>query len=163
MGAVYLAFDNTLEHEVAVKSNLNPSESATAQFLREARLLAKLRHPNLPRVNDHFVEQDQQFLVMDYIPGDDLGKLLEKQNRLPLETVINFARQLGDALTYLHNQDPQVIHRDIKPANIKLMTADQVILVDFGIAKATSAAQVTSTGATGYTPGYAPPEQYGGA
>ncbi len=161
MGAVYLALDTTLEHEVAVKVNRNPSPQSTSQFLREARLLATLRHPNLPRVTDYFLKGEEQFLVMDYIPGDDLGTLLARQGPQPLNLVLEWTRQLNSALAYLHSQNPPVIHRDIKPANIKLTPDGEVILVDFGIAKASETSQATATGAAGYTPGYAPPEQYG--
>ena len=161
MGAVYLAYDISLEHQVAVKVNRNPSEQSTTQFLREARLLAGLRHPNLPRVIDYFVSGPEQFLVMDYVPGDDLGVLIEKQGAQPLERVLNWAQQIGSALNYLHKQTPPVIHRDVKPSNIKLTNEGEAMLVDFGIAKTSDSSQATAAGAIGYTPGYAPPEQYG--
>ncbi len=161
MGAVYLAYDLSLEQNVAVKSNYNPSQESTDQFLQEARLLANLRHPNLPRVIDYFILEKTQYLVMDYIPGEDLGKILEKNGLQPVELVLKWAEELGGALNYLHRQNPPVIHRDVKPGNIKLSAEGEAILVDFGIAKAAEAAQATATGALGYTPGYAPPEQYG--
>jgi serine/threonine-protein kinase len=160
MGAVYLAYNMSLEHQVAIKVNRNPSEQSTSQFLREARLLAALRHPNLPRVIDYFVSGPEQFLVMDYVPGDDLGSLMEKQGAQPLDRVLNWAQQLGSALSYLHKQTPPVIHRDVKPSNIKLNNESEAMLVDFGIAKTSDSSQATATGAVGYTPGYAPPEQY---
>lgn len=163
MGAVYLAYDTSLETEVAVKCNLNPSRESSTQFLREARLLATLRHSNLPRVIDHFILGQSQYLVMDYIPGDDLGTRLEREGAQPVEKVLQWADQICSALVYLHNQNPPVIHRDIKPGNLKLMADGAVMLVDFGIAKAADTSQATATGAMGYTPGYAPPEQYGGA
>ncbi|MCE1253017.1 MAG: serine/threonine-protein kinase [Anaerolineae bacterium] len=161
MGAVYLAYDVALEHEVALKTNLKSSEEGTAQFLREARLLARLRHANLPRVIDYFLSEDIQCLVMDYIPGSDLRDVLKQQGAQPLERVLAWATQLASALSYLHHQDPPVIHRDIKPANIKLTLEGEAVLVDFGIAKTADQSQATSTGASGYTPGFAPPEQYG--
>jgi serine/threonine protein kinase len=163
MGSVYLAYDTALEAEVAVKSNRSTSSHSSDQFLREARLLAALRHPNLPRVIDYFVVDQGQCLVMDYIPGDDLEALLRREGPQPLEKVMVWAGQLGSALSYLHSQNPAVIHRDIKPANLKLTDEGEVILVDFGIAKASDTGQATATGATGYTPGFAPPEQYGRA
>ncbi len=163
MGEVYLAEDTSLNIQVAVKANHRLGEDATAQFFREARLLATLRHPNLPRVIDYFLHQDSQFLVMDYIQGEDLADYIDQHGPQPLERVLNWANQLGKALIYLHNQVPPVIHRDIKPANIKLTPNGEVILVDFGIAKASDTAQVTVDGASGYTPGFAPPEQYGSA
>ncbi len=163
MGAVYLAYDATLEVQVAVKANRNPSNDSTSQFLQEARLLASLRHPNLPRVMDYFVIENSQFLVMDYIAGDDLDTILEREGPQPVEKVLAWAEQIGSALTYLHSQQPPVIHRDIKPANLKLTLEGEVTLVDFGIAKAADSTQATAAGAMGYTPGFAPPEQYGGA
>ena len=161
MGMVYMAFDSSLEHVVAVKLNRNLSSQGTTQFIREARLLANLHHPNLPRVTDYFLIGDSQFLVMDYIAGDDLGSLIEKQGAFTLDQVLHWSEQLGSALAYMHAQNPPVIHRDIKPQNIKLTPDNDVVLVDFGIAKAADASQMTATGALGFTPGYAPPEQYG--
>ncbi len=161
MGAVYLALDTVLQTKVAVKINQNPREEGREQFLQEARLLAALRHPNLPRVIDYFVIEDSQYLVMDFIPGDDLGTIVKRDGKQDVDNVISWARQLGKALSYLHSQEPPVIHRDIKPGNIKITPKGEVILVDFGIAKSSDATQETSTGAKGLTPGYSPPEQYG--
>lgn len=161
MGSVYLAWDQTLDTQVAVKSNFNPAPESVDQFLREARLLAALRHPNLPRVTDYFVIDKEQFLVMDFIPGDDLNQGLKERGSQPLETVLAWSAQLADALNYMHSQTPPVVHRDIKPANIKLTPDGKAILVDFGIAKVDNDQTHTATGAEGYTPGYAPPEQYG--
>ncbi|HTX79906.1 MAG TPA: protein kinase [Longilinea sp.] len=161
MGAVYMAHDIALEHVVAVKANRNPLPQGSNQFLREARLLAALRHPNLPRVTDYFIINEVQYLVMDYIPGDDLNIIIKETGVQPLEMVLQWASQIGSALVYLHNQNPPVIHRDIKPGNIKLMPSGEVVLVDFGIAKSSDSSQATTSGMTGFTPGYAPPEQYG--
>ena len=161
MGSVFLAFDQNLEMEVAIKTNRNPNPESTTQFLQEARLLAALHHPNLPRVIDHFILEGDEFLVMDYIKGQDLQEMLDQNKIFPLDVVLSYAKQLGDAVHFLHRQNPPIIHRDIKPANIKVDAKGTCILVDFGIAKSGSAAQATSAGAKGYTPGYAPPEQYG--
>ncbi|MCJ7621917.1 MAG: serine/threonine protein kinase, partial [Anaerolineaceae bacterium] len=157
MGAVHLAYDISLENEVAVKSNQSLGQDSKDQFLQEARLLATLKHPNLPRVIDHFISGDTQFLVMDYIPGTDLDTLVDEKGSQPLEKVIEWSKQLGSALSYLHKQDPPVTHRDVKPANIKLTPEGDVILVDFGLAKASQASQATATGAAGYSPGFSPP------
>lgn len=161
MGAVYLAWDQTLETQMAIKSNFNPAPESANQFLREARLLAALRHPNLPRVTDYFVIEKEQFLVMDFVPGNDLNQGLKETGAQPLENVLAWAAQLADALNYMHSQTPPVTHRDIKPANIKLTPEGKAILVDFGIAKVDNVQAQTASGAEGYTPGYAPPEQYG--
>lgn len=162
MGAVYLAKDNVLDHIVAVKANHSPAREGDTQFLREARLLASLRHPSLPRVTDHFMIGTEQYLVMDYIPGDDLAQILKEDGKQPVEMVMEWAKQLGSAISYLHHQKPPVIHRDIKPANIKLAPSGEVTLVDFGIAKVADPTAATTTGALGFSPGYSPPEQYGG-
>jgi len=163
MGAVYMAHDVVLEEVVAVKANRNPLPQSSNLFLREARLLATLRHPNLPRVTDYFIIDEIQYLVMDYIPGDDLNVIIKETGVQPLDMVLLWAEQIGSALVYLHNQNPPVVHRDIKPGNIKLMPSGEVMLVDFGIAKSNDPSQATTTGMTGFTPGYAPPEQYGTA
>ncbi|NSW53322.1 MAG: serine/threonine-protein kinase [Anaerolineae bacterium] len=162
MGAVYQAQDTSLNVDVAIKVNFSRSEGSTSQFMREAQLLAKLRHPNLPRVIQYFIDHGNEFLVMDYIPGEDLKHLVQDGGPQDLDTVLRWAEQLGEALSYLHRQDPPVFHRDIKPENIKLSADNQAMLVDFGIAKAAYSSQMTQLGARGYTPGYAPPEQYGG-
>jgi len=161
MGAVYLAHDSTLDTKVAIKANFKTTKESSTQFLREARLLASLRHTNLPRVIDYFYLDQNQYLVMDYIPGEDLDDYVSKYGKPTLEQIFEWAKQLGSALNYLHGCKPPVIHRDIKPGNIKLTPSGEVMLVDFGIAKAAEASQATATGALGYTPGYAPPEQYG--
>jgi serine/threonine protein kinase len=161
MGAVYLAEDTALDQLVAVKANLNPSQQSQRQFEIEARLLAKLRHPNLPLVFDHFIIDDVQYLVMDYIPGEDLSQILEKEGPQAVYKVLEWADQISSALTYLHSQDPPIIHRDIKPANLKIQPDGKIVLVDFGIAKASEGD--TTVGARGYSPGFAPPEQYSDA
>lgn len=159
MGTVYLAFDQALNIRVAVKENLNLSPQSERQFRREAELLANLRHPNLPRVTDHFILEEQQYLVMDYVGGEDLQSRAERQAPA-LDEVLSWADSVCDGLTYLHTRKPPVIHRDIKPANIKLQPDGTIMLVDFGIAKEFDQA-VTTTGARGLTPGFSPPEQYG--
>jgi serine/threonine-protein kinase len=162
MGMVYLANDTSLDHQVAVKENIGPGEERSQQFLKEARLLASLRHPNLPRVTDYFIVGDLQYLVMDFLEGDDLQSLLEREGRQPVEKVLNWAADLVEAFQYMHTQKPPVIHRDIKPANIRLRADGHAALVDFGIAKAAESSQHTAAGAKGYTPGFASPEQAGG-
>ena len=166
MGAVYEAIDGRLDTTVALKETLFADERLRKQFEREARLLARLHHPALPRVSDHFSEGDGQFLVMQFIPGDDLAEMMtRKRGPFPADQVLTWADQLLDALDYLHTQDPQIVHRDIKPQNLKLTSRGQIILLDFGLAKgqAGDISRVT-TGASifGYTPNYAPLEQIQG-
>ncbi len=166
MGAVYEAIDQRLDTTVALKETLFSEERLRKQFEREARLLARLHHPALPRVSDHFSEGDGQFLVMQYIPGDDLSEMMNrKRGPFPASQVLTWADQLLDALDYLHTQDPQIVHRDIKPQNLKLTARGQIILLDFGLAKgqAGDISRVTTAASIfGYTPNYAPLEQIQG-
>jgi len=166
MGAVYEAMDERLDTVVALKETLFTDERLRKQFEREARLLARLHHPALPRVSDHFAEGEGQFLVMQFIPGDDLSEMMtRKRGPFPADQVVTWGEQLLDALDYLHTQEPQIVHRDIKPQNLKLTARGQIILLDFGLAKgqAGDVSRVT-TGASifGYTPNYAPLEQIQG-
>jgi WD40 repeat protein len=162
-GAVYRAWDTAIHQPCAVKENLDTSPEAQRQFQREASILAGLRHPNLPRVTDHFFISDQgQYLVMDFVEGEDLQAMLDQHGSLPESQVLTWIGQVCDALVYLHSQPSPIIHRDIKPANIKICPGAQVMLVDFGIAKIYDPHLSTTVGAKAVTPGYSPPEQYGG-
>ena len=164
MGAVYLAEDTRLAgHKVAIKENFDNSPHAQAQFQKEASLLAALRHKNLPRVTDYFIAPNgRQYLVMDYVAGEDLDEMLQRQGALPEEQVLPWIYQVMDALEYLHNQQPPIIHRDVKPANIKVQPDGLAVLVDFGIAKVYEVEQRTAIAARAATPGFSPVEQYTG-
>lgn len=163
MGAVYKAHDNSLDKSVAIKENLETSPEAQKQFNREANILSNLSHPNLPRVTDYFIIPGQgQYLVMDYVEGEDLHSMLARLGRLPEERVLIWIGQISDALAYLHSQNPPIIHRDIKPSNIRIHADGRAMLVDFGIAKLFTPQMATTVGAKMITPGYSPPEQYGG-
>ena len=164
MGSVYRAVDENLGVDVAVKENLFTTEEYARQFRLEAVILANLRHPNLPRVTDHFVMEDKgQYLVMDYIEGEDLRQRMERTGTLPHDEVIVIGAAMCDALGYLHTRKPPILHRDVKPGNVKITSEGEVFLVDFGLAKVIQGSQVTTTGARAMTPGYSPPEQYGTA
>lgn len=162
-GAVYKAWDTKLNGPCALKENFDTSAEAEKQFALEASMLFNLRHPNLPMVFDYFSVPGQGlYLVMVYVEGEDLQQLLDKrQEPLPEALVLPWIRQVCDALSYLHKQQPPVIHRDIKPANIKITPQGQAVLVDFGIAKVYDPKLKTTVGARAVTPGYSPPEQYG--
>jgi serine/threonine protein kinase len=162
-GAVYRAWDVNLNTPVALKENLNTSPESLRQFQTEARLLAGLRHPNLPYVIDHFIISEQgQYLVMEYIEGQDLGDMLDNASTgLAEDQVLSWMEGVCDALVYLHTQTPPVIHRDIKPANIKISPDEGIRLVDFGVAKVYDPQRQTTIGARAVTQGYSPPEQYG--
>jgi serine/threonine protein kinase len=164
MGAVYHAIDENLGVAVAVKENLFLTDEYARQFQREASILAGLRHPNLPRVGDYFTLQGQgQYLIMDYIEGEDVRMRLERLKQLPEKDVVIIGVLICDALAYMNSRKPPVVHRDIKPGNIKVTPEGEVILVDFGLAKIMSRDEATTTGARAMTPGYSPPEQYGTA
>jgi serine/threonine protein kinase len=165
MGAVYEALDERLSRTVALKETLAETDELRRAFEREARLLANLRHPALPKVLDHFSEGDGMFLVMEFIPGDDLSVMLEREGRpFAPARVVAFAYQLLDALEYLHGLNPPVLHRDIKPANLKLVGESHIILLDFGLAKgrAGQMALTESRSVLGYSPNYSPLEQMQG-
>ncbi len=164
MGSVYRALDENLSVEVAVKENLFTTEDYSRQFRLEALILASVRNQHLPRVTDHFVMEDQgQYLVMDYIEGEDLRQRMERQGNIPEEEAILIGAAVCEALGYLHTRKPPVLHRDIKPGNIKITPGGEIFLVDFGLAKLVTGTQTTTTGARAMTPGYSPPEQYGTA
>jgi len=176
MGAVYKADDLRLRGRVcAVKEVLPEMISAPGmeaqahdQFYREASTLARLDHPNLPKVSDYFAESGREYLVMDFIPGHDLRQLLEEARRkdsfLEEQTVLGWIAQLCDSVSYLHTQEPAVLHRDIKPSNVKLTPRGIIKLVDFGLVKLLQPDEsrtVTVVQGRG-TVAYTPLEQYGG-
>lgn len=166
MGAVYRATDERLGNTVALKQTLVGDPQLRAAFAREARLLASLHHPALPVVSDHFAEGSEQFLVMQFIPGDDLAALLQRRGApFPLADVLPWADRLLDALDYLHTQSPPIIHRDIKPQNLKLTARGEIVLLDFGLAKGApgQGSAAHSPSIFGYTPQYAPLEQIQGS
>lgn len=166
MGSVYEAADERLGRVVALKKTFADNAHLRRAFEREARILAHLNHPSLPRVSDNFSEGDEQFLVMDYVPGLDLKALLKQQEQpFPEKDVLRWGDELLDALEYLHSHEPAVLHRDIKPSNLKLTAKGRVILLDFGLAKG-AVGQTTSATLSrslmGYSPHYAPLEQIQG-
>ena len=165
MGSVYRAIDENLGVPVALKENLFTTEEYIRQFRLEAVILANLRHPNLPRVSDHFELSEQgQYLVMDFIEGEDLRNRMDRLGMITEEDAIQIGAAICDALAYLHSRRPPILHRDIKPGNVKITPDGHIFLVDFGLAKVyQGSSQATTTGARAMTPGYSPPEQYGTA
>src|SRR4030065_172705 len=163
-GSVDHGVDENLGVDVAVKENLFTTDEYARQFRLEAVILANLRHPNLPRVTDHFVIGDEgQYLVMYYIEGEDLRQRMERLGNITEDEAILVGAPICDALTYLHTRKPPILHRDIKPGNVKITPDGHIYLVDFGLAKVVQGSQATTTGARAMTPGYSPPEQYGTA
>ena len=162
-GAVYRAWVTNLNQPVAIKENLDTSPEAQRQFAHEAQMLSSLRHPNLPSVIDYFVVPGVgQYLVMDFIEGEDLQTMLTRLGHaLSPDQVLNWIDQICEALAYLHACTPPIIHRDVKPANIKITPQGKAVLVDFGISKIYDPVLRTTVGARAVTPGYSPLEQYG--
>lgn len=163
MGAVYEAVDQRLDAVVALKETFSVDERLRRQFELEARLLAQLHHPALPRVSDYFTEGGRAFLVMQFIGGADLAEIIAAQpGPFPRNQVIAWADQLLDALIYLHTRDRQIIHRDIKPHNLKVTSNGRIALLDFGLAKAQTtdvSGSNSSTSIFGYSRRYSPLEQ----
>ena len=170
MGAVYLAQDMRLgDAPVALKEmvayhrqgDTAAWQQAISEFRREAALLARLSHPNLPKVIDQFEHNENEFLVMEYIEGRTLRAEMEQHNGIvPTATALKWFHELAGVLGYLHRQNPPIIYRDLKPANVMLRNDGRITLIDFGIARLYKAGQTGDTAVYG-TPGYAPPEQYG--
>jgi serine/threonine protein kinase/regulator of sirC expression with transglutaminase-like and TPR domain len=169
MGAVYKAADTRFNNRpVAIKemssTGLSPAslQEAVTAFEREAHLLADLLHPNLPRIYEHFAENDRSYLVMDFIEGQTLEEYLEQigGGPLPVDQVIKWAEQLCDVLNYLHTHQPPIVFRDLKPANVMISESGHIFLIDFGIARIFKPGKQHDTVALG-SPGYAAPEQYG--
>lgn len=166
MGAVYVATDERFGSTVAIKETLCMDDNYRKAIEREARLLNSLKHTALPRVSDHFLEENGQFLVMEFIPGDDLFEMMAGRHEpFPVDEILKWADQLLDALEFLHTQDMPVIHRDIKPQNLKLTSRGQIILLDFGLAKGNPTDAEHNTAAKsifGYSRNYASLEQIQG-
>jgi len=169
MGAVYRAQDKRLQNKiVAVKemseSAIEPEERqwVLESFQREAQLLARLEHPNLVHVTDRFQEGERHYMVMEFIEGQTMEKMLERRSEpFSEEQVLIWAEQLCDVLFYLHSQSPRIIYRDVKPANVIVVeNTDAVKLIDFGIARFFKPGKRRDTVEFG-TEGYASPEQYG--
>jgi len=164
--AVYLAFDQRLSNrKVAVKELLQTDPAIIQQFEIEAKILATLSHPALPKAYDWFKQfgSDRHYLVMEFIDGISIWELVRQKGMMTPLTAMQVFEPVLDAVAYLHTQNPPIIHRDIKPSNILLTRDRKVYLVDFGIAKFGGSGQKTATGAQGVTPGFSPPEQYLGA
>jgi eukaryotic-like serine/threonine-protein kinase len=140
MGAVYRAWDLTLNIPVALKEMLPdpnmPSQQLSElreQFRQEAQVLATLMHPNLPRVTDFFDWHGNNYLVMDFIEGESLASMISRYGSLPEQKVLNWAKELFSAIELCHQHN--VLHRDIKPHNIIVRNDGRAVLVDFGLVK----------------------------
>jgi len=161
MGSVYRAYDTRLRRWVAVKV-MHPNLSAQSQFrrrfLREAQLAAMLQHPNIVTIYDAEFVDDELQIVMAWIDGEDLQKVIQRESPLEPRRTDRLVGQVADALDHAHHQRQPVYHRDIKPANIMLTPTERVVLTDFGIAKLIGEASLTLTGQFVGTPEYMAPE-----
>jgi serine/threonine protein kinase len=167
MGRVYLSNDTRLANRpVAVKEMIVgdgiQEKKAIEDFTREANVLARLSHPGIPTLIDHFAENSRQYLVMEFVAGGDLQGLLDKlgpKGKVAEDKVLRWARQMLDVLDFLHAQTPAIIYRDLKPGNIMIDKDGRAMLIDFGIARfLPPGGRGTQIGSVGY----APPEQYMG-
>lgn len=166
MSVVYLAMDTHLNKQWAVKEvrkefSGEKDEMVVNSLLAEANMMKRLDHPALPRIVDIIDNGITIYIVMDYIEGESLDKILNEFGAQPEELVINWAKQLCDALSYLHSQKPPIIYRDMKPANVMLKPEGNIKIIDFGIAREYKEQNLADTTVLG-TKGYAPPEQYSG-
>ena len=167
MGRVYLCNDTRLANRpVAVKEMLVgdgiQEKKAIEDFTREANVLARLSHPGIPTLIDHFAENKRQYLVMEFVAGGDLQEVLDQlgpRSKLPEDKVLRWSRQMLQVLEFLHAQNPPIIYRDLKPGNIMIDKDGRAMLIDFGIARfLPPGGRGTQIGSVGY----APPEQYMG-
>jgi len=165
IGLVYKVRHTALEKILALKmlpAYLMENQEMVARFSREARVMARLKHPNIVRVLD--IDRDESlnlyYFVMEYIEGETLGQYMRKKGPLPLQEIVEIGKQVASALGYAHTHNPPIVHRDIKPANIMLEArSNRVVVMDFGIAKELGDTDSTKTGMVVGTLKYASPEQ----
>lgn len=165
MSVVYLAMDKRLNKQWAVKEIRKTADGKNDEvivnsLIAEANLMKRLDHPALPRIVDIIDSKETIFVVMDYIEGESLDRILAEYGPQPQEVVIDWAKQICDALNYLHSQKPPIIYRDMKPANVMLKPEGNLKVIDFGIAREYKEKNLSDTTVLG-TKGYAPPEQHG--
>ena len=160
MALVYKAECSLLCRIVAVKV-LRPQYASDSEFVerfrREARAAASLSHPNIVGIYDVGQEDGMDYIVMEYIPGDNLKNMIRKEAPLPVDQALDIARQISEALNHAHQRN--IVHRDIKPHNILITPEGQVKVTDFGIARAISASSFTQVGTVVGSVQYSSPEQ----
>lgn len=164
MSVVYLVRDTHLNKNWALKEvrkdGQKDYEVVRQSLIRETDMLKKMSHPYLPRIVDIIDREGVFYVVMDFIEGQTLQKVLEKYGAQSEENVIEWAIQICEVLNYLHNCNPKIIYRDMKPGNIMLKPEGSIVVIDFGIAREFKENNVADTVCLG-TIGYAAPEQYG--
>lgn len=163
MAEVYRGQDLRLSRDVAVKV-LRPQYAGDQNFLQrflgEARSLAGFSHPNIVNVYDVGKDGLRYYIVMEYVPGQDLRRILQQRGRLPVKETLSIARQIALGVGYAHRKN--LIHRDIKPGNVLITPSGDAKVADFGIAKALSSANLTEPGVVWGTTAYLAPEQIRG-
>jgi eukaryotic-like serine/threonine-protein kinase len=160
-GRVYRALDPLLKREVAIKTCTLRQTDVRARFVREAEIVASLKHPHIVTVYDFGVEDGEPYLVQEFLTGQDLQQVIESGTHVDLARKVRWLRQIGEGLRYAHAKG--IIHRDIKPSNIRIQADGEVRIMDFGIAKLLEAdQQLTQTGQSVGTTGYLAPEQLSG-
>lgn len=168
MSTVYLAMDKRLNKQWAVKEISRKgfgknNEEIINEVPADAKMMKSLDHPAIPRIVDIIDHKNNEYIyvVMDYIEGESLDKVIAEYGAQPQDLVIEWAKQICDALGYLHSQKPPIIYRDMKPANVMLKPEGNIKIIDFGIAREYKEGNLADTTVLG-TKGFASPEHYGG-
>ena len=162
MGVVYLCKNKILDNFWAIKEVIQGKKNI--DILTEANILKNLNHPGIRKIIDTFYENNNLYMVQDYVDGQTLKEYVKANGRIQTEKICRIVSELCDIIGYLHNQNPVIIYRDIKPSNIMIMTSGKVVLIDFGISKVYKKdisqdrdIDMICAGSNGY----AAPEQYG--
>ncbi|HZM18710.1 MAG TPA: protein kinase [Gaiellaceae bacterium] len=160
MSSVYKAHDRLLDRQIAVKilhPHFTEDEEYVERFRREARAVAQLSHPNIVTVIDRGEDEGRQFIVFEYVEGENLKQRLERTGPMPVRDALLLALQMARALAFAHGRG--LIHRDVKPQNVLLNADGQAKMTDFGIARSIDVQGVTITGTVLGTSEYIAPEQ----
>ena len=171
MASVYKALDIEKDNAICAVKEMLPNAEISPdnkdylikRFKTEAEILQRVRHTNLPIVTDYFIDNENYYLVMDYIEGQDLKDIIDLYPEgIPESLVAKWTGQLLDALDFLHNQDPPIVYRDLKPENIMVKNSGQeIVLIDFGLARPVNP-KIHKVMTVVGTPAYAPEELYHG-
>jgi serine/threonine protein kinase len=160
MGIVFLAKDQLLFRDLALKkltSGLNQDQNVIIRFQQEARALAQLSHPNIVQIYDFVQEENQSWIAMEYVEGSDLGSLIERRGKYPIDDALRICIPIVEAMDYAHNRG--VVHRDFKPSNVLIATDGVPKVMDFGLAKLSHSSIVTMEGSLLGSPAFMSPEQ----
>jgi len=158
MGVVYLCKNTILGSSWAIKEVIKGKKNI--DILTEVNILKDLNHPGIRKIVDIFYENNNLYMVQDYVEGQTLKEYVRKNGRIQTGKICKIICDLCDIIGYLHNQDPAIIYRDIKPSNIIITTSEKIVLIDFGISKVYKSETGKDTVCAGSN-GYAAPEQYG--